>query len=1026
MAKGISSVKGNKLPKVGEENFYEVATYYPGTAALKSYNDIKWKLFVQQSSGSWRELRGLQKTGKRVPYSFPQKWHGKKLLIEAYIHSPEMKSPPGIIVTPVGGEPKIESIGFFDSNWNALKETPKYGQTVQVRINTSNMFGETLKVSLWERDTYSDTGHDESENANVWDSEKLYKVTNTNGRVEFKMPLDIMWKLKADKGIWDVEGSEHEYYLLVKGKGAKTKYSPQQNVKDENAPVEAPVPARNPPSSTAPVPSPAPVPKQEPLPVKGVGPNPLPQNDGVSPAEVKEVKVEGLTDAYFAKKEYKKQSGKDAGTADYTVGSNGNKTKTDAEKEKIAKIILDRVNAKPLKDKKEYTTLAAIRAGLTKDLYNKNEKVTFKTFKLEAEFVRVSSAPLEAKLYLVARTYFLDGKNATIIVKEKDGLIKGSANAILPILEITEADMEQTSSSGEVKGTEKAEFTGIIKDGMVKIPVHLRPKSDEDLKIWKDKLSKGIKDGEYTYIFGGSTKIIDEKTKKNIAGIILKNAIGGNVKNKKISDGKTAHVEDIEKALAIKTYEEGAIIKFPTYKKQAELLYLNAKATGNKQHDKEFLKSEGAYFEIGSDCGCLIDEAYFFSKYEIEVPKIVSGKQVPMTESQKVSLRKMFRSIAEYYKNEKRCCEMKQIAYLLATAKHEIGENFNPVEEANWLSWPARKKYFEEMYDPVLGKNEKRKKMARDNENTQQGDGAKYFGRGFVQLTWKGNYRKMKEKFKVDFVNDREKTLEHEWAMKILLYGSEEGVFTRKKLSDYINSSQTDYFNARRVINGIDKAATIAGYAKKLEACLKIECNCDEVQIPSANSQWYDPIDKPEITLYNYYGNKNPTGSSFGKVRNQGTKNHQGLDIFAPEGTPVIACLAGEIVIATQSDSGWGGLIVIKVKKEDLDNARRNYSLQYSGEIEKGTNYSASDDRFLRYAHLSKISMGVGPVKAGAVIGESGKTGNAAKQHIRARHLHFGIANVQNPGTGTSQRENPAFYVRLVPANDDKQKNNKK
>lgn len=75
---------------------------------------------------------------------------------------------------------------------------------------------------------------------------------------------------------------------MVKGKGAITKYSPQQNVKDENAPVETPVPAGNPSSS----PSPAPKSKQEPLPVKGVGPNPPPENEGVSPAEVKEVKCE--------------------------------------------------------------------------------------------------------------------------------------------------------------------------------------------------------------------------------------------------------------------------------------------------------------------------------------------------------------------------------------------------------------------------------------------------------------------------------------------------------------------------------------------------------------------------------------------------------------------------------------------------------------------------------------------------------------------------------------------------------------
>lgn len=46
MAKGIASVKGNQLPKIGEENFYEVENFYPDTAMPESDSEIKWKLFV--------------------------------------------------------------------------------------------------------------------------------------------------------------------------------------------------------------------------------------------------------------------------------------------------------------------------------------------------------------------------------------------------------------------------------------------------------------------------------------------------------------------------------------------------------------------------------------------------------------------------------------------------------------------------------------------------------------------------------------------------------------------------------------------------------------------------------------------------------------------------------------------------------------------------------------------------------------------------------------------------------------------
>ena len=38
--------------------------------------------------------------------------------------------------------------------------------------------------------------------------------------------------------------------------------------------------------------------------------------------------------------------------------------------------------------------------------------------------------------------FLLDGKEATITVKEKQGLIQGSEDAVLPLLEITEAQMD--------------------------------------------------------------------------------------------------------------------------------------------------------------------------------------------------------------------------------------------------------------------------------------------------------------------------------------------------------------------------------------------------------------------------------------------------------------------------------------------------------------------------------------------------------------------------------------------------------
>lgn len=243
---------------------------------------------------------------------------------------------------------------------------------------------------------------------------------------------------------------------------------------------------------------------------------------------------------------------------------------------------------------------------------------------------------------------------------------------------------------------------------------------------------------------------------------------------------------------------------------------------------REELKNVPKQNEKG-EC-CVIDEEFFLTNYEKEFPtKDKHGKIIPLSGLIKISLRKIFKSISEYYSNEKKCCNKYKIAYMLSTVKHETGHTFNPVEEANWLSWKSRKKYFEDMYDPVLGKNKARKDKAIEIGNSSLGDGVKYFGRGYVQITGKTNYQKMTDKFNVDFVNDMTKVTDHEWAMKILIYGSEDGIFTGKKLSDYISASKQDYNNARRVINGTDEALRIAGYAEKIEKCLKIkDCNCGD------------------------------------------------------------------------------------------------------------------------------------------------------------------------------------------------------
>lgn len=103
-----------------------------------------------------------------------------------------------------------------------------------------------------------------------------------------------------------------------------------------------------------------------------------------------------------------------------------------------------------------------------------------------------------------------------------------------------------------------------------------------------------------------------------------------------------------------------------------------------------------------------------------------------------------------------------------------------------------------------------------------------YFGRGMVQLTWLSNYAKMsvfltmEHGRQIDFVNKPELATEPEYSSLIIWEGMIRGMFTGKNLADYINEDGVDYVNARRIVNGTDKAEMIAGYAREFEAGLRL------------------------------------------------------------------------------------------------------------------------------------------------------------------------------------------------------------
>lgn len=134
-----------------------------------------------------------------------------------------------------------------------------------------------------------------------------------------------------------------------------------------------------------------------------------------------------------------------------------------------------------------------------------------------------------------------------------------------------------------------------------------------------------------------------------------------------------------------------------------------------------------------------------------------------------------------------------QAAYVLATALWETAYTMKPVREAYWLSEGWRRRNLR--YYP-------------------------WYGRGYVQLTWKRNYEYAGGRLGLDLTTNPDVVMERTTAARILVVGMKEGWFTGKKLSDYITRQQSHFQNARRIVNGMDKSKEIAALAQQYDKYL--------------------------------------------------------------------------------------------------------------------------------------------------------------------------------------------------------------
>ena len=131
---------------------------------------------------------------------------------------------------------------------------------------------------------------------------------------------------------------------------------------------------------------------------------------------------------------------------------------------------------------------------------------------------------------------------------------------------------------------------------------------------------------------------------------------------------------------------------------------------------------------------------------------------------------------------------------MLATTYHETAKTMQPIEE----------------YGRGRGKRYGRKIMY--SSRPYEWPDKLYYGRGYVQLTWYENYKKMGEILNIPLLEQPELALQPDISAKIMIEGMTRGYFTGKALRDYFNERKDDPVNARRIINVLDQANKIAGY----------------------------------------------------------------------------------------------------------------------------------------------------------------------------------------------------------------------
>lgn len=190
-----------------------------------------------------------------------------------------------------------------------------------------------------------------------------------------------------------------------------------------------------------------------------------------------------------------------------------------------------------------------------------------------------------------------------------------------------------------------------------------------------------------------------------------------------------------------------------------------------------------------------IDKDFFFSVYK--------GERTPQLDA-----------LLWLIDNSERVVRTDEAAYILATVRHECGDEFNMarVEETD----PKKAPWIKGKYLPYMHGLDY-------DEKPHIVTGHLYYGRGPHQLTWYCNYKIQGDKLGVDLVSSPDKILDPALGFESMLnfFYDGDGTGGKYKMSQFFFDDISRFYWARKMINGVDHAETIARYASEFLQALR-------------------------------------------------------------------------------------------------------------------------------------------------------------------------------------------------------------